>query len=39
MLVWTCLETQKKERDKEEKGSRKCYYEDLNLSWQGSINA
>ena len=30
--------TKERER-KEEKGSRKCYYEDLSLSWQGSINA
>ena len=39
MLVWTCLETQKKKWEKKRKKKRKCYYEDLTPSWQGSINA
>ena len=42
MLVWPCLETQKKRGKKKKKKKRKrnriCYYEDLTPSWQGCIN-
>ena len=40
MLVWTMIgNTKEKEKKKRRKRNWKCYYEDLTLSWQGSINA